>query len=444
MLIETFGSYLAETRFSDLPAEVVKTAKVRLLDLLASGLAGYRTGLYRPVAAALQPGPGPVAIWGEGRRVTAKDAAIVNSFMAHCTYFEDGSRATGGHPSSALVPAVLALGEARPATGEQVILGMVLGYEVFIRVGSAIYPATVSRGFQPTAILAALGAAAGCAKLLDLDARGCANALAIAANLGAGLKEALKASASQPIQVGRSCEGGLTAALLAQQGLKGFPGILDAFMAAHAETPDREAVLPGLGTTYKIEETYLKVHGGCRGNHAPIDVVLRIMSENFLTAAEIAQICIGIDSVTAASEIRQPANGEAAQFSIPFSVAVALLCGDASPFQFTDERVRDPHIRRFMERVRVEVRPEMDRLLPRKRGATAEIVTADGRTFRAAIDVARGEPEAPFTAADIEAKFAKVAEGVLGDGVSRVIDTVRQLEKLSDVGELTSLLKDRK
>ena len=209
MLLERLGSFIAETQFSDLPPRVIDMAKVRLLDLLGAGLAGYRIGLYRPILEVLNVGVGKSTVWGEGILVSTRDASIINSFMAHSTYLEDGSRLTGGHPSSAVIPALLSLGETHCVSGDKVILGLVLGYEVFIRIGKAIYPSTVTRGFQPTAILASLGAAGGCAKILNLSREGCVHALAIGANLGCGLKSALNEPASQPIQVGRSCEGGL-------------------------------------------------------------------------------------------------------------------------------------------------------------------------------------------------------------------------------------------
>ena len=442
MLAERFGSYLAETRFSDLPAGVVKTAKARLLDLFGAGLAGYRLGLYRPVLATLPIGAENSRIWGEGTLAPAGTAATINSFMSHCTYLEDGSRATGAHPSSAVIPAILSLAEELRVPGDKVLLSIVLGYEVFIRIGRAIYPSTVTRGFQPTAILAALGAAAGCAKLLNLDADGCAHALAIGANLGSGLKEALKASASQPIQVGRSCEGGLVAAMLAKQGLKGYPLIIEAFLRAHAAEVRQDDILAHLGEAYQIEETYLKVHGGCRGNHAPVDVVLKIVQDNQLSTEQIEKIQIGIDSVTDANEIQWPKNGEEAQFSIPFSVAAALVCGDASIFQYTDERVQDSEIRAFMERIRVEISPEMDRLLPMKRGAVGEVTTKDGHNYQASIDFARGEPEVPFSPEEIEDKFNLLAGNVLKQKTSQVIDNVYKLERLATINELTLLLKD--
>jgi 2-methylcitrate dehydratase PrpD len=441
MLAERLGSFIAETGFSDLPRGVTEMAKVRLLDLLGAGLAGYRLGLFRPILDLLNVGPGNSTVWGEGILISTRDATIVNSFMAHSTYLEDGSRSTGGHPSSAVIPAILSLGETHGVSGTNVILSLILGYEVFIRIGKAIYPSTVTRGFQPTAILACLGAAGGCSKILNLNKEGCSHALTIGANLGSGLKSALKEPASQPIQVGRSCEGGLLAAMLASRGLKGYPMILESYIDAYAEAPGKEEILQNLGETFEIEETYLKVHGGCRGNHAPVDLILKIVKENHLSPEQIGEVKIGIDSVTAASEIHSPTNGKEAQFSIPFSVAAALTYGDASIFQFTNERVREPAMRNMMERIRVEINPELDRLLSTKRGATGEVILNDGRSYRDSLDFARGEPELPLTLEEVEEKFNLLAGGVLGKRTSQVIDTVFNLDRLKRVSELTTLLK---
>ena len=388
----------------------------------------------------LDVAPGNSTVWGEGMLVSARDATTINSFMAHSTYLEDGSRSTGGHPSSAVIPALLALGEARSVSGDKVILGLVLGYEIFIRVGKALYPSTVTRGFQPTAILASLGPAGGCAKLLDLKSDACAQALAIGTNLGSGLKAALHEAASQPLQVGRSCEGGLVAALLAERGLKGYVMILESYLDAHAEAPDKDKILEDLGEAYAIEETYLKLHGGCRGNHAPVDLSLKIIQEHDLSAQEIEKIRIGIDSVTAGAEIHWPRNGQEAQFSIPFSVAAALIYGDASLFQYTGEKVQDPAVRGLMERVQVEIEPALDKLLPSKRGATGEVVSVDGRSYKDSLEFARGEPEFPLTAQEIEAKFHLLAGEVLGERTSQVIDTIYDLENLKTINQLTALL----
>jgi 2-methylcitrate dehydratase PrpD len=441
MLVNEFGKFIAQTRYETLPREVIDAVKLRVLDLLAAGLAGYHMGCHRQLLPILG-GPGEATVWGLGRKLSLRDAILVNSFLSHALYLDDGSRFTGGHPSPVVIPAALALAEARCASGRDLIAAVASGYEVFLRLGRAIYPSTVNRGFQSTAVLGAAASAAACASLLRYPPDRAKDALAIGCNLGVGLKEALKSSGSQPIQVARSCEGGLIAALFAGQGAQGADSIIEAgFLKAFAEVPASADIASGLGTEFRIFETYTKVHGGCRGNHAPVDVVQEVVKANAVDAHSIARVEIRVDSVTYAAEIHDPANGSEAQFSVAFAVAAALVNGDASIFQYTDATVADPRIREMMARIHVEVDKALDEGYPDKRAAAAQIVLADGRRFSGYLPNAKGEPEAPFSAAEIEAKFLTLTKPILPGGGARVRDLVMELDRLEDPALLTAALR---
>jgi len=441
VLAEKLGVFIAKTQFSDLSSCVIDAAKKRLLDLIGVGIAGYSLGLYRPLLKVLILGSGESTIWGEGIMTSSNGAAMLNSFMAHSTYLEDGSRFTGGHPSSTVIPAILSLGEKIDASGKQLILSLVVGYEIFIRIGQEIYPFVVNRGFQPTSVLASLGAAGGCAKLLNLDSESCSNALAIAANLGSGLKAALKEPSSQPLQVGRSCEGGLLAALLAQHGIKGYSKILEAYLEAHGGSVNSSKILTNLGSKYYIEDTYIKMHAGCRGNHAPVDVIQKIVLEHKVKPEQVKKINICVDAVTAASEIDRPTTGEEAQFSIPFSVALAFLEGNLSLNHFSNAKLNDPLVKALMNKITVKTDPELDRLLPTKRGAKAEIYLTNGCKYQSTLDIARGEPESPLTQEEIEAKFHRLTKDVLGHKREILIDMINNIEHFRTVKNLTAELK---
>ncbi len=440
MLVNELGRFVSQTRCQGLPADVVDATKLRILDLLAAGLVGFRLGSHQLLLPILG-GVGPATVWGLGVKFPLRDAILVNSFLAHSTYLDDGSRYTGGHPSSVVIPSAIALAETERATGRDVIASVATGYEVFLRLGRAIYPSTVVRGFQSTAVLGAVASAAASANMLHFAPECAKNAMAIASNLGVGLKEALKSSGSQPLQVARSCEGGVLAALFAGQGAEGADSIIEnGFMKAFADDAVAAEVLAELGTRFRIFETYIKVHGGCRGNHAPVDVVQDLVKAHAIRPDDIEHIAIRVDSVTFAAEIHEPRNGNQAQFSVAFSVAVALLDGNASIFQYTDEKVADPRIRAMMARIRVEVDTGLDQGYPDKRGAAADIVVRDGRRYSGFIENARGEPEYPLTAAEIENKFLTLATDVLGDHAERVRDMVMGLEKLADINLLTACL----
>jgi len=443
MFVNELGRFVAETKFEDLPPSVVSTVKLRILDLVTAAMVGFRIGVYRPLFEILG-GRSEATVWGQGVKYPLRDAVLVNSFMAHSIYFEDGSRFTGGHPSSVVIPAALSLGEMNGSNGKEIILSVALGYDVFIRLGKAIYPSTVVRGFQSTAVLGALGSAAACASLLKFDREKCKNALAIACNIGVGLKAALKTPHSQPIQVGRSCEGGVLSALFAGRGVPGSDTIIeDGFLKAFADHPNREDILSELGRRYLIEETYIKIHAGCRGNHAPIDVIQDLIRKHEIRPEEIKEIKVKVDSVTMAGSIPEPRDGPQAQLSIPFSVAVAVVEGNASIYQYTDEKVRDPKICSMMAKIFVEIDKRLDEGYPDKRSAQGEILLGDGRKFSTFMGIARGEPESPLSAREIEEKFFFFTREILGERAEEICEQVRHLETLKHIGELVQKLKAR-
>ena len=440
MLAQHFGRFVASTQYKDLPEAVIEAVKIRLLDTIGAGLAGFYLGNHKPLLS-LVGGNGDATVWGLGLRYPLRDATLLNSFLAHSCYIDDGSRFTGGHPSSVVIPSALALAESRDASGVELIAATAAGYEIFLRLGRAIYPSVVNRGFQSTAVLGAVASAAACASVLRLNAQASQNALAIACNLGVGLKEALKSSRSQPLQVGRSCEGGLLSALYAREGAVGVDSIIEnGFFKAFANGTTDQNILDGLGSDFRIFETYIKVHGGCRGNHAPIDAVRAIVTTNNIAAVDVERISVEVDSVTLAAEIHEPINGAQAQFSIAFAIAVVITEGNASVFQYTDERLSEPRIRRLMERVRVVVDPALDYAYPDKRGARAEVVLKDGRRFVQFVENARGEPELPLTDDEIEEKFFIIGDTVLGANSRPVRDLIMNLEMLTNVRELTQKL----
>lgn len=440
MIAKELGKLIAETKYGDLPFDIVETAKSRLLDYLGISIAGYRLGAYRRIMDALGIDKGKCTIYCDGRKTSVRNAAVVNGFMSHSSYYEDGSRITGGHPSTAILPALLALGEERKFSGKKLILGMVAGYEVFNRIGLTMYPSAVNRGFQTTPILAPLAAAGACAKMMDLDEEKTFQALNIAAPLGAGLKSAFKEAMTQPIQVGRSSEGGLTAALFAEQGLAGYGKNLEFFITSHAGKTDRQVSFDKWGKEFEIKNTYVKIHGGCRGNHAPLDAVLDIIKANSIKISDIESIKVTIDNVTAANEIHNPRNTGEAQFNIPFSIAVALVNGNATLYQFSDENLKDDRIIAMMNRVSIEIDPELDKFLPDKRGAGGEIILKNGQKFTGFTDMPRGEPERPLSRQEIEEKFGLLSEEVLGEKANKIIDMVWNLDNLLQINDLIECL----
>ncbi|WP_326539675.1 MmgE/PrpD family protein [Pseudorhodoferax sp.] len=410
------GRFAAGLRHTPPPAAVADALLLRTVDTIAAQLHGVRGGHARLLLQLLDA-PGRFPVWGTPHRRALRDAVAIDAALAHATYFEDGSRFTGGHPGSAVIPAALLLAAERGASGAQLIAAIAAGYEVFLWLGRALYPATVRRGFQSTAILAAPATAAAAAVLLDLDATQAAHAIAIACSQGAGLKEALRCVDSQPLQVGRSSEGGLLAARLAALGATGSPEILEkGFVRGFAGELEAAALDlgAGLGTHWSLDETYVKLHGGCRGNHAPVDAALALVAQHGLAPAAIAGIAVAVDSVTRAAAIEPPANAFEAQSSIGFSVAVALLHGDAAPPRFDAATLADGAVQALMRRIHVAADTTLDAGYPLTRPALVRFTLHDGRVLQQRLDFARGEPELPLDSGHVLRKYDGIAPALLG------------------------------
>lgn len=439
-LAQELGSFAAGLRAQDLPGDVVDDLKLRILDLFGAAMSGVEAGGWRAFDRA--PAPGQAWIWATGQRGAARDAAFLNGFVSHATYMEDGSRFSGGHPSSVVIPAVLATADQTgQGDGAALLASIAVGYEVFLRLGRVIYPEVVRRGHQSTAALGAVAAAAAVANLQRLPAAQAGHAIAIAANLGFGLKHALRASGSQPVQVARACEGGVIAAEAAARGATGAEdGLEAALLPMLGGACDPRPVTEDLGRRFLVRETYLKLHGGCRGNHAPIDLVQDLMARAGRDSAQIAEIHIRTDSVTHAADIDQPLTPEQAQFSARFAVAAHLLTGDALPDRYSARQLADPAQQSLMSRITVSAERALDAGYPDRRAARARILFADGSAVEGEIANACGEPEVPVPAARVAAKFQRLASHRLGTDAARLRDLTAGLDRLADPGALGALL----
>jgi 2-methylcitrate dehydratase PrpD len=443
MLAKQLGDFVAQISIERTPAGVSYAAKLRILDTLGAGLAGVELGTHLLLEPLLESAGG-ARIWGEARTRSTREAALVNSFAAHSTCLEGGSRYTEGDPSAVVVPAVLAVAQARRSSGAEILAATLAAYEIFLRLGRAIYPACARQGFQSTAVLGAVSAAAATARLLRLPGDAAGHAIAIGSSLGCGFKEALKTPQMQPIQVGRSCEGGIVAGMLAQGGQPGAAlaiekGFLPAF-GGSASAQHSAMIVAGLGEEWLLPETYFRRHAGCRGNHAPVDAALDLTYAEKLSPGDMASVRVGVDSVTRAASIDAPADGKQAQMSIGFSVALALLKQRASVYDYRDEVLREPSMRELMQRIEVVADPQLDLVYPQRRGAWVEVVLRSGKELRGRIPNARGEPECQLTEQEVREKFRMLAAPRLGRGVRALEEAVLALEG-TDGEALASLLE---
>ena len=441
------GSYVYKASYDDLPQNVITSTKDRLLDFLGTAFDSHWRTPMEPVIRVLKAysAKEEATVIGEGVKLPCGFAAMVNSAYN----ISDGSRFAGQHPACVVIPAALAVSEARCNTkvvsGKELILAIVLGYEVMLRIGQAMYPSAHERGFSPTTIHGTMGAAAAASKLLGLDEESTINVLSIASLMSHGLQAADRAP--YPLfdfQVGRASEAGVLCALVAQAGLKGSDEILEeGFFPAFSDKYHLDVVSKGLGQDYVIPKTYLKMHGGCRHMHAPIDAALYIKNKHDIHWEDIEQIKVKTYATgLAVCNIKDPQTGRQAEYTINFGVPAALIYGDVSRDRFTDSTLWNDQVQQLMRKTIVEHDPELEREYPQKRPTIVEITTKSGKVFSHKLDLAKGEPENPLSKAEIENKFNYMAFKVVNEETRRkIIDYVNRLETMEDITGLFPLLK---
>lgn len=446
-IAEALGDFIAKATPQDLSLPVIETAKDRILDLLGAAITGYKLGAHKHIFNVLVKDGSPEStIIGEAVKAPCNVATLVNSCMANL-FLTDGSRMGGVHPSIAVIPSSMAVGEREGVNGQDLILAVVLGYEAMIRVAAAMQPGCVLRGFHPTSIASPIGAAAACGKLLKLDKAKMASALSVAAALSAGFMAGFKGGDYlAELQAARGAEAGVLAALLAQKGFQGYEDFFEeAYFRGYADKYSPDLVTRELGKQFAISKSYVKLYWACAHQLTSIDATLELIKKYGIRAADVDQVNVHTYSVSLTADIPDPRTGKDAGFSAPFIISMLLLEGGISPETFSDAKVKNKQVQELMKRVHTKIDPESDKNYPQKRQVTVEILTRDGKVYSQKLDGFRGEPESPLTRKEIEAKFMDLASGVIGkQNAQKIVNFTDKLEKKDSIRELGSLLNRRK
>ena len=451
-VLRVLGEYVHGTSYSDLSEGAAFSAQVRLLDYLGTALHASCAAPWRPMLELFRAhgGPEEATVIGERLKLPCAWAAMLNTYP----HMSEGSRTAGGHSAWIAMPAALAMTERqsahRASGGRDLLLAIVLAYEVMLRVGEAIYPGVHERGFHVTTVRGPLGSAAIAAKLLGLDAEATVHALAIACSMGGGLEAGATPWPFYCFQTGRGTEAGIWAALAAGAGLKGNERIFEeGFFEAFGGRGEPERIVDGLGTgRAAIETTYLKLHFGCRHANAPVDASIELMREHALGWQEVEAIEVTTYPTALAFCDRTGARTAAqATYDLPVLVAVAVVHGDATMRRFRDDIVGSEPVQEVARRITLRADDEMEKEFPQKWPAAVKIRTKDGRVLSRKRDLPRGEPEDPFTPREIEEKFYMLAWSALADTSLRelfeIIRTLPERDSLADLFDILSR-RDRK
>jgi 2-methylcitrate dehydratase PrpD len=447
------ADHVANTPFAALPAGTVHATKRALLDgvgviLAASGISAEA----RPfVALAEAEGGEPAAtILGRGTRVPAQAAAFANGALAHALDFEDAFDAAPSHPNASLIPAALAVAEARGAvSGAEFIAAMAIGCDLVCRLGLSLRRTMEQGGWYPPPILGAFGAAAAAARLLRLPPRQVTDAFSLIL-CQVSCPGEIKHSADTLIRAVREAfpaRAAVVAAELARRGIRGFDAPLEGragFFALYAGGEYEPAdLIGGLGEQFWIDRLSFKPWPACRGTHGYVEAIIALAREHGLSPDDVAEIRleggdVQLMLVHPEAQKKRPATAIDAKFSLPFTAALALVRGRVSLDDFDESARGDPRLLAIAARVSYRQRPGWGR--ERAASAAVALVLRDGRRVAAELDVPLGHPDRPLSDGQLRAKFldcaARASRPLAGKAAEAIADRLMALEQESDVGAL--------
>ena len=440
-LTQVLALRAASWRREDIPEPARELARQCVLDYFGVALAGAGDELVRLLIDEMnESGGAPQAsVIGLELRLPALSAALVNGAAAHAVDYDDVNMAMPGHPSVAILPALLALAELRRSSGREVATAFVAGYETACRIGAALRPGHYNLGFHSTGTIGSFGAAAACARLLGLDAKTTAIALGIAGTQAAGLKSQF-GTMCKPFHAGKAAQGGLLAARLAARGFSSRADVVECvqgFALTHGPDFAPEAALAEPEGGLHLFANLFKYHAACYLTHAPIECARRLRTDHRLEPDAIAGITLRLDaSCERVCNIPAPSDGLQSKFSLRQTVAMALAGVDtASLGAYSAENARDPRLVGLRERVVLDWQESWPQTL-----SELELELVDGRRLTARHDAGIPASDIADQGRRLAAKFDSLVEPVLGPPRTRELrETIAALDDLPDIARLTRL-----
>ena len=445
------AAFVSGLRFAQIPGDGLPVIAMGFTDCVGVMIAGRNEPPTQLLQSVLAPQGGESSLLFGQERASAADAAWINGTAAHALDYDDV--ALRGHPSTAIVPAILAEAEALGADGRAMATAYAAGYETWAELVRRDPDQHHTKGWHPTGIFGAIAAAAACASLRGLDAEQTTHALALGASQSAGLM-ANFGTMTKPFHAGRAAQAGVVSARLAAAGFTAAADALEhpqGFLAAVSPAGNYDATAPvEAGKDWKLPRSRLSVkkYPMCFATHRALDGMLDLLREHPLKADDIRKISVSISRRnTAILRNHQPQTGLEAKFSMQFAMASAVIAGRATLAELSDAFVSRADVQELMPKV--EVVPD-DRYDPNPNAngyAIYDQVTvemADGTQIKGAeVNLLRGGPNKPLSREELWTKFSGCAQaGALPADGRALFDALQALPELANARQLLALAKN--
>jgi 2-methylcitrate dehydratase PrpD len=446
------AEWISGLTHDDLPADVVEEAERSFTDFLGECLFVGATQPWGQSIAAFSAAEGggraEATIIATGERALASRAAFANGTMA--LGFEYADYGAGSRPYPFAVTGPLALAETRRRSGRDLVLSIVIGYELMWRQFRALITPGQMSGHYVPAVFGTVASAAGCARMLGLSPQNTNYALGLGCAFAGGSFQGHEEGAWQrSLNGGMAGERGVTAALLAETGFHatelGFEGVQGFAKSFWRGKLDVDALLGGLGEDFIITQRWTKRYPMNTTLHAPVEALLAIMRDHDLDYTDIAEIDAAWQKVEPFLAKHRVSTVVAAQASLPFALSVAAVHQRVGVDQFTEETVNDPRVQGLMPKTVVHQDSSLYEKVTNSMPGRVTVRTTDGRELTAEVLYPKGNPGNRLTEDEFKDKFMDMAVRVLGDAqADELYQRARTVDEIDDVSELAPLFSPKR
>ncbi len=447
---ERIVKFIEQMSYERLPVAAIDISKRSILDYFGVALAGSGEDAGRIISEFTgNTGKPEAGVIGGGFKTSADQAAWVNGTKAHALDYDDYFTPDGStpyHPTVAILPAVLAVGEEFHLSGKDVLLSYITGFEVEARIAVACAEQQYELGWHTTSTLGSVGAAAAVAKMLKLDAEQIRVALGIASSLSGGLRKNF-GTMTKPLHAGNAARNGVVAAALAQRGFTADRNILDSplsfceVLGGEAGQEAAKVNQQGRKEFYILSPGIaLKPYPSCAYSHWAIDAALDLRREAAIAPDNIVGVeCRTSSGLPGLLIHSHPETALEGKFSLEYCVAIALIDGEVSLKQFTDEKVNASAVQELMKRIKYVHPPEMGTGLVDLRGELV-VKLRDGKICSRKIDVAKGNPGNPLSSNELTNKYRDCVRLSLSpEDTDKSLELILNLELIKDIAELVNI-----
>lgn len=433
-LTNHFLSALYGIQAKEIPQPVIVQARACMLDFIGCSLAGAR--FYGEKLTSFIDGYPRIGtnslVGGKGKISSMQVAALINGISAHAIELDDGHRIGMLHLGAPVISAMIAVAEKERISTKDLLIGIIIGYEVAIRLACAVQPGCKLRGYHATGTCGTVGAAMGIAAALHFDFEQMKSAFSAATTSAAGILEMIEGDTElKPYNAGRAAMDGVTAAYIGKARFKAPEDALGGkrgFLKVMTDEPKMEYLTDVSGDKLMIETIYMKPYAACRHCHPSIEAALDIRKQEGFSISKVESIHVRTYKLAVAGHDHTDIKGvNSAKMSIPYSLAVALCTGKAGLNEFTEKYISDKGIQAITEKVTVSDADELTVLCPQKRVAEVTVTTKNG-VFSKRVDYPKGEPENPMSQQELEDKFRGLAMygGLSPQECDEVIEEVKK------------------